>query len=66
MDGMIGIAANLEKGKNLNEHLLPGLQTAGVHKELKGSIFPFRYNDLEGLKKILKKQKDIGIIRWKL
>ena len=60
------LAANLEKSKNLNEHLLPGLQTAGVHKELKGSIFPFRYNDLEGLKKILKKQKDIGIIKMEV
>ena len=34
------LAANLETNKNLNEHLLPGLKTAGVNKNLKGSIYP--------------------------
>ena len=55
------ISANLENKKNLNNQLLPGLKTEGVSKSFKGSIFPFNYNDIESLKKILKK-KEIGII----
>ena len=55
------ISANLENKKNLNSQLLPGLKTEGVSKSFKGSIFPFNYNDIESLEKILKK-KEIGII----
>ena len=55
------ISANLENKKNLNRQLLPGLKTEGVSKSFKGSIFPFNYNDIESLHKILKK-KEIGII----
>ena len=60
------MAADLETNKNLNEHLLPGLKTAGVNKGLKGTIYPFKYNDLNGLKKILKKNKDVGIIKMEV
>ena len=60
------LAANLETNKNLNEHLLPGLKTAGVNKGLKGTIYPFKYNDLNGLTKILKKHEDIGIIKMEV
>ena len=60
------LAANLETNKNLNEHLLPGLKTAGVNKNLKGSIYPFKYNDFNGLKKLIKKNKDIGVIKMEV
>ncbi len=57
------LAANLKSKNNLNEHLLPGLKTGGVHKKLKDTIYPFRYNDFNGLKKLLKKYPEIGIIK---
>ena len=60
------LAANLQSKKNLNEHLLPGLEAGGVNKELKKTVFPFRYNDFNGLKKIIDKNKDIGIIKMEV
>ena len=56
------LATNLETKKNLNEHLLPGLDTFGVDKKLKGSIYPFSYNNAEELKKLVKKNKKIGVV----
>ena len=43
--------------------MLPGLKTGGVHKKLKDTIYPFRYNDFNGLKNLLKKNPEIGIIK---
>ena len=51
------LSANLKNKKNLDEHLIPGLNFKGVYKSLKGSAFPFKYNDIEGLRKLLKKEK---------
>ena len=56
------MSANLSKNKNLDKQLLPGLTTLGVDKSFKKSIFPFYYNDISSLKKILIKKNDIGII----
>ncbi len=56
------LSANLSKNKNLDKQLLPGLTTLGVDKSFKKSIFPFYYNDISSLKKILIKKNDIGII----
>jgi len=56
------LATNLQTKKNLNEHLLPGLDTIGVDKKLKGSIFPFSYNNASELKKLISKNKKIGIV----
>ncbi len=50
------LAANLEsdgEADPLNGHLLPGLKPCGVPKELAGTAFPFRYNDLDGLAHIV-------------
>ncbi len=55
------LSANLQNKKNLNTQLLPGLKTKGVSNTFKGSIYPFYYNNIESLKKILKKNK-VGII----
>ena len=60
------LATNLRSKNNLNEHLLPGLRTGGVHKKLKDTIYPFRYNDFNGLKKLIKKYPDIGIIKMEV
>ncbi len=55
------LATNLEGNKNLNNHLLPSLQIKGVPKDLKNSIYPFRYNNFEELEKLVN-QKKIGVI----
>ena len=60
------LAANLKNNKNLNNHLLPGLKTSGVYKNLNESIYPFNYNDLDRLKFLIKKYKDIGIIKMEV
>ena len=43
------LASNLSDDKNLDGHLLPGLSPTGVPRTLKGSVFPFTYNDFDGL-----------------
>ncbi len=48
------LAANLNSDKNLDGHLLPGLQPNGVPKSLAGTILPFNYNDIEQLEQLIK------------
>ena len=60
------LATNLRKSNNLDGHLLNGLKVGGVQKNLKNTIYPFRYNDLGGLKKLLKQNPDIGIIKMEV
>jgi len=55
------LSANLENNKSLDNQLLPELKTVGVSDSYRGSIFPFYYNNIESLEKLLKKQ-NIGII----
>lgn len=38
------LAANLAGSHSLDGHLIPGLEPAGVPRELAGTAFPFRYN----------------------
>ena len=47
------LAANIERGSNLAEHLLPGLAPRGVPPSLEGSALPFRYDDLDDLQRVL-------------
>ena len=49
------LAANLNSVKNLNFQLLPGLEPLGVPKGLKNTIIPFRFNNWEDYKNIIKK-----------
>jgi glutamate-1-semialdehyde 2,1-aminomutase len=51
------LAANIGKD-NLKGHLLEGLSPSGVPKGLKNTAFPFRYNEISDLEKILKKNKN--------
>ena len=59
------LSANLNHKKNLDDHLIPGLNTSGVPKALKGTVFTFNYNDYEALEKIVQKE-DIGIIKMEV
>jgi glutamate-1-semialdehyde 2,1-aminomutase len=57
------LAANLARGDNLDGHLLPGLDPAGVPRVLTGTSFPFRYNHVEELESIIKENKgEVGVI----
>jgi len=47
------LSANLAHGSQLDGHLLPGLDPAGVPRALAGTAIPFTYNDLAGLEKAL-------------
>lgn len=55
------LSGNLASDKNLDGHLLPGLEPAGVPRPLVQSAIPFQYNNLEQLKKIVQENK-IGVI----
>jgi len=52
------LAANLARGDNLDGHLLPGLDPAGVPRVLAGTSFPFRFNHPEELEAIVKENKN--------
>ena len=56
------LAANLSDDDSLDKHLIPGLETNGVPRALRGTSLPFQYNDLEGLKALLDANSDIGVI----
>jgi len=47
------LSANLSSESNLDGHLLPGLEPAGVPRDLVGTTVPFEYNDIDGLRKLL-------------
>ena len=59
------LSANLKSKKNLDKHLIKGLSAAGVPKNLKNTVFPFKFNDIKSLKQIIKKEK-IGIIKMEI
>ena len=47
------IAANLADSRELDGHLLPGLDPAGVPRELQATALPFRYNQPDDLRRIV-------------
>jgi glutamate-1-semialdehyde 2,1-aminomutase len=47
------LSANLSANSNLDGHLLPGLNPAGVPRGLLGTTVPFEYNDTQQLEKML-------------
>ena len=49
------LAANLKSQKNLNLHLLPGLEPLGVPKAFKDLVVPFKFNDFDDIERIIKK-----------
>ncbi len=59
------LSANLNKKENLSTHLLKGLSTIGVPKELKNTVFPFTYGNYNEFIKILK-HNNIGIVKMEV
>ncbi len=57
------LSSNLADDKNLDGHLLPGLNPLGVPRELRGNAIPFKYDDTEKLRELAEKHKtEIGAI----
>ena len=56
------LSSAIDKKDNLKFHLLPNLEIKGVPKSLKNTSFPFKYGDINYLKKLILKKK-IGIIK---
>ena len=59
------LSANINSKKNLDQHLMPGLNYDGIPKNLKNTSFAFPYNNFEYLLKLIKK-KNIGIIKMEV
>ena len=59
------LSANLGDDKNLDGHLLPGLEPQGVPRNLRGTVFPFEYNNYSQLEKLVKTH-DIGVIKMEV
>ena len=59
------LSVNHTENDGLSDHLLPGLKPKGVPKKLKGTVFPFEYNDFEGHKRLVM-TKNIGVIKMEV
>lgn len=59
------LAANLGDEKNLAGHLIPGLEPNGVPRNLKNTVFPFKYNDFIELENLVNNE-DIGVIKMEV
>ena len=55
------LAANLVDDNQLKDHLLPGLKSTGVPRNLQGTVYPFQYNDYDTLAEMVDRC-DIGVI----
>lgn len=60
------LSANLGEEDGLEGHLLPGLDPAGVPKGLRNTVIPFNYNDIDGLRKLVNDNPEIGIIKMEV
>jgi len=59
------LSANLGDDENLAGHLLPGLDPKGVPQNLRGTVFPFNYNNYAELQNLVNTQ-DIGVIKMEV
>ncbi|MFZ4776991.1 MAG: aminotransferase class III-fold pyridoxal phosphate-dependent enzyme, partial [Terrimicrobiaceae bacterium] len=59
------LSANLGDDKSLDGHLLPGLEPNGVPRSLRGTVFPFNYNNFPELEALVNAQ-DIGVIKMEV
>jgi len=61
------LSTNLNDDKNLDGHLLPGLQPNGVPRGLIGTTLPFNYNDIEQLEQLIKENNgEIAAIKMEV
>ncbi|OXM83052.1 aminotransferase class III-fold pyridoxal phosphate-dependent enzyme [Paenibacillus rigui] len=57
------LSANLGDSNHLDDMLLPGLKPLGVPREMKNTAFPFYYNQLAQLEKLVEEHgDDLGVI----
>jgi glutamate-1-semialdehyde 2,1-aminomutase len=59
------LAANLGDDNHLAGHLLPGLGPKGVPQSLRGTVYPFNYNNYAELEAIVA-EHDIGVIKMEV
>ena len=59
------LSANLGDDENLAGHLLPGLDPKGVPQNLRGTVFPFNYNNYLELENLVNTH-DIGVIKMEV
>ena len=59
------LSANLGDDSSLDGHLLPGLDPKGVPRNLKDTVFPFNYNNINELE-VLVSAHDIGVIKMEV
>lgn len=59
------LSANHNDNDELSGHLIPGLDPSGVPQNLKGTVHPFHYNNIEELESIIEKN-DIGVIKMEV
>ena len=59
------LSANINSKKNLDQHLMSGLNYDGIPENLRNTSFPFPYNNIEYLIKLINKKK-IGIIKMEV
>ena len=59
------LSANLGDDENLAGHLLPGLEPNGVPRNLRGTVFPFNYNNFSELEALVN-MHDIGVIKMEV
>lgn len=59
------LSANLGDDENLAGHLLPGLDPKGVPQNLRGTVFPFNYNNYAELENLVTTH-DIGVIKMEV
>jgi glutamate-1-semialdehyde 2,1-aminomutase len=59
------LSANLGDDEKLAGHLLPGLDPKGVPQSLRGTVFPFNYNNYAQLEDLVTTH-DIGVIKMEV
>jgi glutamate-1-semialdehyde 2,1-aminomutase len=59
------LSTNHNQGNGLSEHLLPGLDPSGVPINLKDTVFPFHYNNINELENLVNLH-DIGVIKMEV
>lgn len=59
------LSANLGDDEVLAGHLLPGLEPKGVPSALRGTVFPFTYNNFAELEQLVR-DKNIGVIKMEV
>lgn len=59
------LSTNHNSGDGLSSHLLPGLDPTGVPKNLKDTVYPFHYNNIEELEQIVA-NNEIGVIKMEV